>query len=172
MAAPTGESLGRSRSKNKFPALRSHRWEINGNRDDASGSGLGFAIGGTLGGDIRSLESLGLGTPLWIDHDLSLTVRGPWSSLYRGIPLSRYDVTGTEKQSLGRHVAIFRKTPVTELTIVSIPHPAAETMIRRIDAAPSRIDPDKWQVLGRSVWEANGWVDRDTQTGGLINNHR
>ncbi|TWU49573.1 SHD1 domain-containing protein [Rubripirellula reticaptiva] len=172
MATETGESLGRIKVEKQVPGVA------------FSPQGDMLAIATTrrvrawdlpsaaLAGDVRSLNSLGLGTPLWIDHDLLLTDDGTLVSLHRGVPIWRYDVAGTQRQSFGKHIAIFRKTPLTEMTVVSIPHPAARQMIQRIDASPSPIQPDKWRVLGRSGWGSGGWVDRDVQIGGLTNSRR
>ncbi|MGB7328824.1 MAG: SHD1 domain-containing protein [Rubripirellula sp.] len=172
MATETGKSLGRIKVEKQVPGVA------------FSPQGDMLAIATTrrvrawdlpsaaLAGDVRSLNSLGLGKPLWIDHDLLLTDDGTLVSLHRGVPLWRYDVAGTQRQSFGKHIAIFRKTPLTEMTVVSIPHPAAQQMIQRIDASPTPIQPDKWRVLGRSGWGSGGWVDRDVQIGGLTNGRR
>ncbi len=125
-----------------------------------------------LAGDIQSRNSLGKGQPLWIDHDLLLTDSGTLVSLFRGVPIWRYEVAGTQRSTIGKTVAIFRKEPVTEMTLVTLPHEGAEAMLKRIDAVPSMINPESWQIPGRSAWQSGKWVDQDVLVGSLTSGRR
>ncbi|TWU56406.1 hypothetical protein Poly51_23160 [Rubripirellula tenax] len=125
-----------------------------------------------LAGDVRSRNSLGTGTPFWIDHDMLITDSGTLVSLYRGVPIWRYDVAGSDRTRIGSKLAIFRKSPITELVIATLPHAGAESMIRRIDHSVTKIEPESWQVAGRSAWEEGQWVDRDVKIGSLTKERR
>lgn len=113
--------------------------------------------------DIESRRSLGTGRPIWIDSDLILSSSGVLLSVFRGLPLWSYDVAGTERVTIGKHVALFRKHPVSELTVLSLPHDAATDAMYWLDNSPTKVDTEKWRVLGRSIWKADGWTDRDVQ---------
>lgn len=125
-----------------------------------------------LAADVRSRNSLGKGHPLWIDHDLILTESGTLVSLFRGVPIWRYDIAGTERSSIGGRIAVLRKEPESQLNILDLPHDGAKEVLRRIDGSPIGIDPDRWQIPGRSVWQNGRWVDRDVQIGSVTTNRR
>lgn len=121
----------------------------------------------SLAADVQSRQSLGKGSPLWLDSDLLLTGMGTLVSLHRGVPIWRYEVAGTDRLSVGRKAAVLRKTPTSELTVMDLPHATAKAALERIDTGLGSIDRDNWQILGRSVWTADGWEDRDVQITGL-----
>ncbi len=125
-----------------------------------------------LQADVRSRNSLGKGHPLWIDHDLILTESGTLVSLFRGVPIWRYEIAGTERSSIGGRIAVLRKEPLSELSLLELPHAGAAEMLRRIDASPIGIDPDRWDIPGRSGWQDGQWVDRDVKIGSVTSNRR
>jgi hypothetical protein len=88
-------------------------------------------------------------------------------SVFRGLPIWRYDISASETVSIGQHVVMFRKQPVSELSIVSLPHEGAASAMRWIDNSPADVDNQKWRVAGTSVWNASGWQDRDVQVSAL-----
>jgi WD40 repeat protein len=117
----------------------------------------------TLSADITCRRSLGDGQPIWIDSDLLLSSSGVLLSLLRGLPIWRYDIAGTETVSIGKHIAMVRRHPTPEITIVSLPHEAAANAMRWIDSSPAKVDLDRWRILGQSSWGEAGWLDRDVQ---------
>ncbi|WP_145173803.1 SHD1 domain-containing protein [Rubripirellula lacrimiformis] len=167
LSSATGESLGRIKVERQVPGV------------EFSPLGNQLAIATTrrvriwdlpaaaLAGDIHSRNSLGKGKPLWIDHDWLLTDSGALVSIFRGVPVWRYDMAGAQCISVGHSLAIFRKSPVTELSVVSLPHPSAQAIIGQIDNEAIDLNPDRWLVPGRSSWGPDGWVDRDIQISGL-----
>jgi hypothetical protein len=172
IATETGQSLGRIKVEGEVPGVqfsplgnqlaittmrRLRVWDLDG---------------AALAADVRSRNSLGKGHPLWIDHDLILTESGTLVSLFRGVPVWRYEIAGTERSSIGGRIAVLRKEPTSELTLLELPHEAAKQMLRRIDASPIGIDPDRWQIPGRSAWQSGAWVDRDVEIGSMTSNRR
>jgi hypothetical protein len=113
--------------------------------------------------EVSSRRGLGSDPPVWIDSDLVLSSSGVLMSLFRGIPVWRYDLAATDSMPVGSQVAMFRRHPVSELTVLALPHRAATDAMYWIDHSPTRIDTQSWQIPGRSVWEAKGWNDRDVQ---------
>ena len=122
---------------------------------------------GALSADIESRRGLGTDRPIWIDSDLVLSSSGVLLSVFRGLPIWRYDISSSETVSIGAHVVMFRKQPVSELSIVSLPHEGAANAMRWIDNSPADVDNEKWRVAGTSVWNAGGWQDRDVQISAL-----
>jgi hypothetical protein len=120
-----------------------------------------------LSADIESRRGLGVDQPIWIDSDLVLSSSGVLLSVFRGLPIWRYDLSASETVSVGKHVVMFRKQPVSELSIVSLPHEGAANAMHWIDTSPADVDKEKWRILGRSAWNAGGWVDSDVQISGL-----
>jgi hypothetical protein len=117
----------------------------------------------TLSADIACRRNLGDGKPIWINNDLLLSSSGVLLSLCRGLPIWRYDITGTETVSVGKRIAMVRRHPSSELAIVSVPHAAAADAMRWVDSSPAKVDPDKWRILGQSDWTEDGWLDREVQ---------
>jgi hypothetical protein len=116
-----------------------------------------------LSAEVSSRRSLGSDPPIWIDSDLVLSSTGVLLSAFRGIPVWRYDIASTESVPIGKHTAVLRRHPQSELTILSLPHPAAAGAMYWIDHSPARVDADAWRIPGRSVWRAEGWDDREVQ---------
>lgn len=125
-----------------------------------------------LEADVKVRRSVGTNQPLWIDSDLILTSSGIVVSLFRGLPIWQYDIAATEMVSTGNRVAIFRKAPMSELSLLTIPHQTAQQMLRRIDSTTSDADRQQWRIPGRSLWDVDGWVDRDLQIGVMSMNRR
>lgn len=117
----------------------------------------------TLSCDIETRRGLGLDPPLWIDSDLILSSSGVLLSVFRGLPIWRYDLSASTTVSLGNRVVMFRKKPVSELSIVSLPHDGAIDAMRWIDTRHAGIDRESWRILGRSAWDVGGWTDRDVR---------
>ncbi len=117
----------------------------------------------SLSADVRTRQSLGKRPPIWIDDDLVLSSSGVLISLFRSLPVWRYELTGTVGVAIGDRVALIRKHPVTELSLVSLPHRAAKQAMQWMDDRGSEIDTDNWNVLGRSDWIGGYWSDRDIQ---------
>lgn len=172
IATDSGQTLGRIKVENEVPGVqfaplgnqlaittmrRLRVWDL---------------TAAALAADVRSRNSLGKGHPLWIDHDLILTESGTLVSLFRGVPIWRYDIAGTERSSIGGRIAVLRKEPQSQLNILDLPHDGAKEAIRLIDGSPIGIDPDRWQIPGRSVWQGGRWVDRDVQIGSVTTNRR
>tara|TARA_R110002049_G_scaffold285698_1_gene466780 strand:- start:207762 stop:209384 length:1623 start_codon:yes stop_codon:yes gene_type:complete len=125
-----------------------------------------------LRADVHSRRNLGNDRPLWISDDLVMSGSGVLSSLFRGVPIWQYDVTGALTTSLGKNVAVLRKSPTTELSIVSVPHDGALDAIQWIDNSPRRADLQHWRLPGRSVWADGRWTDRDVRLSTLGTNFR
>ena len=117
--------------------------------------------------DVQSRRSLGNDPPLWVSDDLVMSGSGVLSSLFRGVPVWQYDVTGSMTSSVGPRVAVLRKNPTTELSVVSIPHESALDAIKWIDNSPRPADADQWRLPGRSVWTDGRWTDRDVRLSSL-----
>ncbi|MFK8114558.1 MAG: SHD1 domain-containing protein [Rubripirellula sp.] len=117
----------------------------------------------SLSADAQSRTSLGVGRPTWIDSDLVLSSSGVLLSSFRSLPIWRYDVAAAESVATGRHLVMFRKHPVSELSVISLPHAGANEALGWIDNRPANIDRKKWRLMGRSEWNASGWSDRDVQ---------
>lgn len=111
--------------------------------------------------DIASRNILGTKGPIWVDSDLILSSTGVLLSLFRGIPVWRYDISTAEVSSAGNHVVIFRKQTTSELACTTIPHPGAVKAIEWLDANAPKIEPETWQLLGTSQWSTGTWVDEN-----------
>ncbi len=113
--------------------------------------------------ELASRPILGAKSPTWVDSDLILSSSGVLLSLFRGIPIWRYDLATVELASVGDHVAIFRKQSASELSCIKIPHPGAQTAIEWLDSGAPEIDRDNWRLLGRSQWSTGAWVDENVR---------
>ena len=120
-----------------------------------------------LDSDIKVHESLGREAAVWVDHDFLISGTGVLVSLFRGLPIWKYDVTGCQMESIGDHVAILRKSPLSQLTTLRLPHREARRTLKRMDASIMKSDTADWRVPGRSLWDGNQWVDRDVRLGTL-----
>lgn len=120
-----------------------------------------------LSSDTESRTSLGLGSPVWVDSDLVLTSSGVLISNFRALPIWRYDISSAKVTEMGRHLAMFRKHPGSELSVIALPHRGAKEAMSWIDDRPAHIDRAKWRLLGRSSWTTSGWNDRDVQISAL-----
>lgn len=172
IATQSGQSLGRIKVESEVPGVqfsplgnqlaittmrRLRVWDL---------------TAAALAADVRSRNSLGKGRPLWIDHDLILTESGTLVSLFRGVPIWRYEIAGTKRSSIGGRIAVLRKEPESQLNLLDLPHDGAKQALRRIDTSPIGIDPDRWEMPGRSAWQNGGWVDRDVQIGSVPTSRR
>ena len=163
----TGKHLGRIRVERQLPAVSFSPY----------GNALAIVTtrrvrvwdlpAASLAQDVQIREGLGSEPPVWIDHDLLLSGSGVLVSLFRGLPVWKYDVTGCQISKLGKHVAILRKVPLPQLTTVKIPHDQAKQMIQRMDASLMKSAGSKRQILGRSRWDGQQWVDREVRLGAL-----
>lgn len=164
----SGKPIGRIRLENQVPSVSF----------SPDGSTLAIATtrrlrnwdlrSASLSADIESRRGLGNGQPVWINSDLVLSSSGVLLSVFRGLPIWRYDLSSSETVSVGKHLAMFRKHPVSELSIVSLPHQGAVDAMHWIDNSPTEVRKDKWRILGRSDWKARGgWTDHDVQVSAL-----
>ncbi len=112
-----------------------------------------------ISGDVYSRVILGTKAPVWVDSDLILSSSGVLLSLFRGIPVWRYDISTAEVSNAGNHIVIFRKQSPSELTCTTLPHPAAAKAIQWLDSSLPKIEPETWQLLGTSQWNAGDWID-------------
>ncbi len=123
-----------------------------------------------LRGEVKSKQSLGKGAPVWIDNDLVLSSSGILMSVYRGLPLWRYDLNGASIESFGgkdkeRSLAMFRRRPQGEIAVVEVPHATLRQTIPLIDQQlVTHASGEPWELAGSSVWGDYGWADRDLQT--------
>jgi hypothetical protein len=111
--------------------------------------------------ELNSRSILGTKTPLWVDSDLILSSSGVLLSLFRGLPVWRYEITTSEVARVGNHVVIFRKQATSELSCLTIPHPGASEAIEWLDSTAPEIDSEKWRLLGSSQWSSGAWVDEN-----------
>jgi hypothetical protein len=116
-----------------------------------------------LRADIETRQSLGSGSPVWIDSDLVMSSSGVLLSIFRGVPVWRYDITGTVTNHVGANVAILRRYPRTKCVVVDLPHPGAQDAMKWIDAIPTATDSRQWQTPGKSVWGEDGWTDQNVR---------
>ncbi len=112
---------------------------------------------------VKSRTILGSKSPIWVDSDLILSSSGVLLSLFRGVPIWRYDIATAEVGSVGTRVAIFRKKSASELDCLTIPHPAAREAIEWLDSRLPETDPATWHMLGHSQWGDGSWVDRNAR---------
>lgn len=124
-------------------------------------------VDAALDADITSRESLGQGSPTWIDHDLLISSNGILVSQFRGVPIWKYDLTAAEVSRVGKHVAVLRKEPWSQLVTMQLPHEAAKQTIQQIDASIVKLDPTRWRIPGRSHWDGGEWVDRTSKVAQL-----
>ena len=124
-------------------------------------------VNAALDADVTSRESYGKGNPTWIDHDLLLSSSGILVSQFRGLPLWKYDVSAAKVARVGKHIAILRKEPLSQLATMRLPHASVQTMLKRMDASAVKVDHDRWRIPGRSTWDGSDWIDRTLRLGGL-----
>ena len=122
-----------------------------------------------LRADIETRRSLGSGSPTWIDSDLVMTSSGILISIFRGIPVWRYEIAGAITNYVGGNVAILRKHGNTDLSVVRLPHQGANSAMQWIDAIPTATNFKDWRVPGRSVWSDDGWNDHDVRVSAQSN---
>ncbi len=116
-----------------------------------------------LRADIETRQNLGSGTPTWVDADLLLSGSGVLISIFRGIPVWRYEVAGTKTNYAGGNIAILRRNPNPGAYVLKLPHRGANEAMRWIDAIPAATPSGSWKIPGRSVWSNDGWDDRDVR---------
>ena len=117
----------------------------------------------SLVSNIESRSSLGIGAPVWINSDLVMSGSGVMISLFRGLPVWRYEFTTSDVASIGGKITLLRKYPQSKLAVLKLPHYGAEQAIEWIDSIPKVDDLQSWQVPGRSTWDRGAWKDRDTR---------
>ena len=122
--------------------------------------------------DVVARESFGREAAVWIDHDFLITGTGVLVSLFRGLPVWKYDITGCQLATIGQHVAILRKSPLSQLTTLKLPHRQARVMLKRLDATLMESANVDWRIPGRSKWDGNQWVDREERLGALPSRSR
>jgi WD40 repeat protein len=164
LSAHTGRTLGRIEvEKQVVPAVSfsplGHRLAITTSRQLRTWDLASAAVSA----QVESRRSLGSGPPQWVDSDLILSDAGVLLSEFRGIPVWHYDIAASAISTLGRQVVVFRKHPLSELTMLSLPHPGAADAMYWIDHGPTGPDRDARRLPGRSVWGVDGWQDRDVQ---------
>ena len=120
---------------------------------------------GRLSSDISSRRSLGREAPVWLDHDLVLSSSGVLVSLFRGIPVWRYQITGASPIALGDRMGLLRKHPTTSVVVLKMPHAGAIEAMQWVDEHPRQEEIDDWKLPGRSVWDVDNWIDRDLRIG-------
>ncbi|EMI22208.1 hypothetical protein RMSM_00861 [Rhodopirellula maiorica SM1] len=119
-------------------------------------------------GEAKSRRSLGKGAPVWIDTDLVLSSTGVLLSIYRGVPIWRYELSGSTVDSYGfsdqrRGVGLVTRRPHGQIAYVEVPH---ETVRRALPWVNDRLAPNvdaMWDIPGKSVLGEYGWADRDLQ---------
>ena len=119
--------------------------------------------GAALRTDIETRTNLGSGPPTWVDSDLVMSSSGSLISIFRGVPVWRYDIAGTVTNYVGGNVAMLRKQPHAGLHVLKLPHRGANEAMRWIDAIPTATPAETWKMPGRSVWSHDGWADRDVR---------
>ncbi|KAA1261549.1 hypothetical protein LF1_40990 [Rubripirellula obstinata] len=117
-------------------------------------------VDAALDADISSRESFGQGAPTWIDHDMLLSSNGILASQFRGLPIWKYDLAAAKVTRVGKHVAIVRKEPWSQLVTMQLPHQSAKRILKQLDATSIKVDESDWRIPGRSTWDGGAWVDR------------
>lgn len=114
----------------------------------------------SLRGEVSSRRSLGKSKPIWIDNDLVLSSSGVLLSLFRGVPVWRYELVGTEVGPVAKQAFGFlTRRPTGEIVVSEIPHAAAASAMAEIDNRLSSQSVADWRVPGRSRWVDGKWVD-------------
>jgi hypothetical protein len=159
-AMETGKALGRIKVEQQMPGVSFSPY----------GNSLAIAtsrrlrvwnlVNAALDADIESRESFGQGAPTWIDHDMLLSSNGILVSQFRGLPVWKYDLAAAKVTRIGKHVAIVRKEPWSQLATMQLPHRSAKQILKQLDANPLDVEDSKWRIPGRSTWDGNEWVDR------------
>ena len=117
-------------------------------------------VDAALDSDTTSRESFGQGSPTWIDHDMLLSSSGILISQFRGLPIWKYDLAGAKVTRVGKHIAIVRKEPWSQLATMQLPHPSAKLVLKQLDSTLTNIDDSDWRIPGRSTWDGGEWIDR------------
>lgn len=112
-----------------------------------------------LSADVSTRRSFGRQKPVWVDSDLVLTGSGLLVSLFRALPVWRYDLGTDRIKAVGHHLAVFRKHPVGEMSVLKLPHAEAAAQIERIDRGEVDVDRDTWRIAKQSRWSAGDWVE-------------
>ncbi|GAA5508944.1 SHD1 domain-containing protein [Novipirellula caenicola] len=120
----------------------------------------------SLRGEATSRRSLGKGAPVWIDTDLVLSSNGVLLSIYRGVPVWRYELSGSTIASFGftteqQGVGLVTRRPHGQIAYVEVPH---ETVQRAVPWVNDRLASDAdnvWDIPGKSVLGEYGWTDRE-----------
>lgn len=162
-ATETGLPLGRIGVEKEFPAIsfspRADQLAIVTSRQLRIWS----LTAGDFTAKIESQRNLGADPPLWIDSDFILSSSGVLSSVTREVPIWRYDLAGADTVAVGQHIAMFRKYPLPELSIVRLPHEGAANALHWIDHSPAAVNKQRWRILGQSTWKSGDWDDHDVQ---------
>ncbi|MCG8652041.1 MAG: hypothetical protein MI861_19530, partial [Pirellulales bacterium] len=116
--------------------------------------------------DIQCRHSIGKKNPFWMDDDLVLSSSGVLISVFRALPVWRYEIADVMATTVDGHIAMFRKQPETEMSVAAIPHPGAENALSWIDAHRSDVRSDRWHLMGRSNWKDGRWWDRQAKPSG------
>jgi hypothetical protein len=171
-AVETGKSLGRIKVERQMPGVAFSPY----------GNALAIAtsrrlrvwnfVDAALDADVASRESFGQGPPTWIDHDMLLSSNGILISQFRGLPIWKYDLAAAKVTRIGKHVAIVRKEPCSQLATMQLPHDSAKQIIKQLDSSSIKVDDSDWRVPGRSSWDGSEWVDRSLRVTRLPSNRR
>ncbi len=120
----------------------------------------------TLRGEAKSQRSLGKGAPVWIDTDLVLSSTGVLLSIYRGVPVWRYDLLGSTINAYGvaspnKGIGLLSWRPHGEIGFIEIPHETARQSFAWVDEQLMTNTTARWDLPGKSVLGEDGWADRE-----------
>ncbi|TWU42434.1 SHD1 domain-containing protein [Novipirellula artificiosorum] len=115
----------------------------------------------SLRGEAKSRRSLGKGSPVWVDNDLVLSSNGVLLSIFRGVPVWRYELMGAAAASVGQNVGIIHRANDGGFVVATLPHSTASKAIDWVDQRLALQGTDDWQLPGRSSWSESGWDDHD-----------
>ncbi|WP_442506316.1 SHD1 domain-containing protein [Novipirellula sp. SH528] len=120
----------------------------------------------SLRGEAISRRSLGKGKPIWIDSDLVLSPTGVLLSIYRGVPIWRYDLSGSTINSYGstagkQGLGILTRRPHGQIAFVEMPHQTVQQALPWVDDQLTTSNEMVWEIPGQSVLGEYGWTDRD-----------
>ncbi|WP_197172327.1 SHD1 domain-containing protein [Novipirellula aureliae] len=114
----------------------------------------------SIRGEVASRRSLGKSKPVWIDNDLVLSSSGVLLSLFRGVPVWRYELVGTEVGPVGKQtIGFLTRRPTGEIIVTQIPHAAATAAMAEVDRRLTPAIVANWRVPGRSRWVDGQWAD-------------
>ncbi|WP_345325589.1 SHD1 domain-containing protein [Novipirellula rosea] len=122
----------------------------------------------SLRGEAKSRRSLGKGAPIWIDTDLVLSSTGVLLSVYRGVAVWRYELSGSTINSFGfssKHpgVGLVTRRPHGQIAFVEVPHETVRNALPWVDDRLASHVDSVWDIPGKSVLGEYGWADRDLQ---------